>query len=160
MINGELEKQFWERIIKGEDPNDCWKWVGAKSRGYGGLTLRGESFSAHRLSYQLHHGPIAEGMFICHRCDNPECCNPKHLFQGTPADNVRDMISKGRHTTEKKIKSQRRMQRRSRKGNLNRGTAKAAQALHKKGWSKGRLAKLLRISRGVMVDVIDEVYLC
>jgi len=74
---------------------ECVIWMGARTRwGYGqcGTACRG----VHRRSFELFNGPIPPGMFVLHRCDNPPCINPEHLFLGTYADNTRDMIAKGR----------------------------------------------------------------
>lgn len=89
------EIRFWMRVDKSDE---CWIWTaGRGDHGYGGLKNdEGRSVSAHRFSYELHHGPIPEGMVVCHRCDNPPCVRPDHLFLGSPADNVQDMFQKGR----------------------------------------------------------------
>ena len=73
----------------------CWIWMGyLVSGGYGGIDISGKSQLAHRVSFGL--GNIPEGMCVCHKCDVPACINPAHLFLGTHADNILDMMSKGR----------------------------------------------------------------
>ena len=94
-----LAERFWEKIIKGFSENDCWQWDGAKTgHGYGviGLGVGKKMIMAHRLSYQLHLGEIPIDLLVCHTCDNPECCNPKHLFLGSYSDNMQDCKAKGR----------------------------------------------------------------
>lgn len=77
----------------------CWVWTGAinPATGYGRMWHGDRSRSVHRFAYERFKGPIPDGLFVCHRCDNPPCCHPDHLFLGTPADNTRDMMSKDRH---------------------------------------------------------------
>lgn len=75
----------------------CWNWkAGKSSGGYGSYSVNGKTEKAHRVSYRLYVGPIPEGMIVCHRCDNPSCVNPSHLFVGTQKDNVVDSVKKGR----------------------------------------------------------------
>jgi len=101
-------KDFWSYVdIKG--PYDCWLYKGTinKESGYGVFYLNNKGIRAHRLAYELMKGFLDEEMLSCHTCDNPPCCNPNHLFEGTNLDNNRDMIIKGRQKypcgVEKKI---------------------------------------------------------
>jgi hypothetical protein len=90
--------RLWYRLKLME--NGCWEWQGAKYRnGYGNLKLKGKHIGAHQLAYELAVGPRPGGMWVLHRCDNPPCCNPEHLFLGTVQVNVDDMMAKGRHRT-------------------------------------------------------------
>ena len=86
---------FWAHVQK---TDGCWTWTGAKHPfGHGLFTWEGRGQYTHRISWQIHFGEIPEGMYVCHSCDNPPCVNPAHLWLGTCADNLRDMVAKGRH---------------------------------------------------------------
>lgn len=95
-----LVDRFW-RMVQISD--GCWNWIGGKRpNGYGQISEGGKgsrSLSAHRVSYELHKGPIPEGLVVMHSCDTRACVNPAHLSLGTQKDNVDDMIAKGRKRT-------------------------------------------------------------
>ena len=81
----------------------CWLWTGCVvSRGYGNITIAGKTMYAHRLSWELHVGPIPDGQCVLHRCDTPACVRPDHLFLGTKKDNAADRDFKGRQAFAEK----------------------------------------------------------
>ena len=103
-----LKKGFERHVIK---QMGCWNWRGAKTeKGYGVFNSNKKTYLAHRASWLINNGDIPDNICICHKCDNPICTNPEHLFLGTKSENAKDMIRKGRSITygkfgEKSIRS-------------------------------------------------------
>ena len=111
-----ISKSFWDHVDIGES-DECWEWQRSKTpNGYGRLryTIERNKYTnlyAHRYAWELVNGPIPDGMFILHKCDNPSCVNPSHLYLGTQSDNIRDRVIRGRNghppeDTPKRVGSQ------------------------------------------------------
>jgi hypothetical protein len=96
-----IEQRFWKHVQK---TDTCWIWISAINEGKGNFIGTGvfgawaerTTKRAHRVSWEIHNGPIPVGLNVCHHCDNPICVRPDHLFLGTQLDNIRDAINKGR----------------------------------------------------------------
>jgi hypothetical protein len=93
-------ERFWRHVQPG-DLDECWEWTGSRDRhGYGriGERINGKFYlrRAHRLSFEMHHGPVPDGLYVLHSCDRPCCVNPSHLRIGTQRENYEDSVARGR----------------------------------------------------------------
>ena len=98
-----LLERFWKKVKPPKNKDDCWIWNGCLSNhGYGSFnnTVLGKMIRSHRFSYECYNGPIPDGMLVCHKCDIPSCCNPNHLWIGTPQQNNLDKMIKNRHSSK------------------------------------------------------------
>ena len=142
-----IEDRFWDKVLRYRE-DECWAWIGAKNeKGYG-IIGRGPSSSgvdrAHRVSWFIHFGPIPDGLVVCHKCDNPECTNPKHLFLGTLIDNNADMKAKGRHVHGECSYSK-----------LTRNDVEEIKLFYSTGeYSQYKLAKIYHISRSMIQLIV------
>ena len=139
--NGNLRERFLKNIIMGIDENDCWEWRGyLDTNGYPQLSDKGRERMCNRISYEIFKGKIPEGLFVCHSCDNPPCTNPKHLWLGTPKENIQDMFIKGRKKTKINIII----------ANLIRKEYKLG------GWTYVNIAKKFGIKQGTVGDILHN----
>lgn len=146
MINLELIVRFHEKWKLAEE-GKCWEWSASKAgRGYGQIKIPGtrKQIYAHRLSYMIHKGEIAEGMEVCHTCDNPGCVNPLHLFLGTSKDNAQDMKSKDRHLKGAKNK----------KAKLDDDKVREIHKLSKQGVSQGNIARTFEVAQSTVWKIL------
>lgn len=99
MVKANTPENFWTKVDI-RKPDECWNWLGTKNpHGYGKLRFRSRNkYLAHRLSWSLANGEIPDGMNILHKCDNPSCVNPNHLYPGTQSQNLKDAYSRGRYS--------------------------------------------------------------
>lgn len=100
----DLQDRFWQKVDAAGE-NECWEWMNNKNEwGYGQIGSgggNGKMLSAHRVSWEIHNGEIPDGLHVLHKCDNPACVNPAHLFLGTHQDSMDDMATKGRRASVK-----------------------------------------------------------
>lgn len=137
--------RFWSKVRKGE-PDECWEWQGAENgRGYGTIHYGGAKTYTHRLAWILTNGDVRSGLCVCHRCDNPSCCNPAHLWLGTQTDNARDMASKGRNF--------RAVGELCGRAKLTNDRVLAIRSLADAGWSSRRIARVFGIGKSTAWSV-------
>jgi len=90
-----LRERLLAKVVSNQQ-TECWECAAAPDGEYGRIRSNCKQYLAHRISWELHHGAIPNGMLVCHSCDNPRCINPEHLFLGTHSANMADMSRKGR----------------------------------------------------------------
>jgi hypothetical protein len=95
-----IAERFWRLVDRSGGPDACWLWMGRRQSGKWAYGRVGSGVGAHRLSWELHNGPIPTGLCVLHHCDNPPCVNPAHLYVGTKANNSRDMVDRRRYMTD------------------------------------------------------------
>lgn len=144
--------RFWAKVAVG-GPNDCWLWTaGYDGPGYGSLKIGKRRIRASRLSWELHHGPIPDGLFVCHSCDVRPCVNPNHLWLGTHKENMRDMAQKGRGRGREGS----RLGEQAPGAVLTDEKVREIRALAAEGWSSGRVAAAFGINRSHAYKVIHR----
>jgi hypothetical protein len=121
----------------------CWIWQGPVARGYGRVSIVGSAWLIHRLSWEVHHGPIPPGMLVCHHCDSRGCWNPEHLFIGTNADNNRDARAKGRGNGH---------------GVMNMQKAETIRHLWRAGMSRNEIVTQMNLTLGQVYGVTSGKY--
>lgn len=138
-------ERFFRYVKKGEE---CWEWIGGKDpNGYGRMNVEGRPTLVHRISYRIHRGSIPDGMVICHKCDNPSCVNPDHLFVGSQADNIADMHNKGR-TRKRGLKGESHAN--------SKLTEDAVRSIRVSAESATALSRKYNVSRAVIHDVRER----
>lgn len=144
MIGSSFTERFWSRVEMSLMPNGCWLWRGQISqRGYGVVRKSGKHQYAHRVSYELTNGVMPREMRVCHRCDNPPCCRPSHLFLGTQEENIHDMRRKGRNPHPLKLSESDILEIRHRYANREAVKISMQQLANEYGVVKGYISKII-----------------
>jgi len=146
---------FWSKVESSAGPDACWPWIGSKGdQGYGHVRVNKRLMKAHRRAWELTHGPIPKEVVICHRCDNPPCCNPAHLLAAPQQENIKDMIAKGRAYCQNPLWGHSQHQRAQGEQNGNaKLTVTAVSAIRQK-WSDGGYTKKSLAKEYGVTDVL------
>lgn len=137
-----LGERFYDRIL--ENANGCWIWQrGLDKNGYGRSSINRKGVQAHRVSWVIHKGKIPDGMQVLHRCDNPPCVNPEHLFLGNNADNMTDKMKKNRQTRGHDVNTSK----------INASDVFRIRGLLSEGWSGRKISKLLGLKDHHVYDI-------
>ena len=143
-------ERFWRKVVKTDD--GCWIWTAARSpRGYGAFgrgSREARVILAHRFSWEQANGPIPDGLCVLHRCDNPPCVNPAHLFLGTRTDNNRDMHAKGRANPPRGERHPR--------ARLTEEKVREIRRLAAAGISQRQIARMFGVSKGAVASVVTR----
>jgi hypothetical protein len=138
----ESEQRFWSKVQK---TRGCWLWSGSKcEKGYGRFAINRKPNLSHRVSWELSFGKIRDGLFVLHRCDNPSCVRPNHLFLGTQKDNMADMHAKKRAPVGEKHYH----------AKLRADQVLAIRKMHADGISYDKAAKLFNVHRITIAEVV------
>jgi hypothetical protein len=141
-----VAERLWKKVIVASE-HECWPWTGPCSGSrHGMLSLRGRTMQAHRVAYEDRVGPIPEGLCVCHRCNNPRCCNPSHLYLATIAQNTRDAARDGL------------LQRGESRWNarMTREIVLNVRRLRETGLGPARIARLLGVSQRCVAGIIYD----
>ena len=141
-------EKIMSRIIK--DNNGCWNFAGCKNtRGYGKIRQGEKVILTHRAIYEHYNGKIKNGLCVCHKCDNPSCVNPNHLFAGTPQDNANDMVSKGRCADKTGVKNGR--------AKINQDIANKIRSIYsEKNLSQRKIAKMFNLDNSTICAIVNN----
>lgn len=141
-------ERFWSKVTIPADIDKCWEWMaGQKNFGYGAFKGEGKTVQAHRFSWELANGPITDNSYVLHKCDNPKCVNPSHLYLGTHADNTRDMMDRKRYSRGE----------RHHQSKLNQAMVADIREKAGKGQSFVSLAKEYGISRTTIANAVKRI---
>lgn len=141
-MNEKQVARFWSKVDK-RDHDECWPWkAGVTEKGYGRYM---KSQRAHRVAYEIAHGVNPGALFVLHSCDNPPCCNPRHLFLGTAAENTEDMLQKQRHAHGEVSYAK-----------LSEADVRSIRRLRDKGWTHRGLAERFGVTHATIQNVIHR----